>query len=94
MMAIDAAVYAVLTWYIEAVWPGEFGVPQPWYFPVMVSAETCAAITETCCGNYRDILRQLPRHCAAIAETWCGNCRGLVLQLPKLGAATAETWCS
>ena len=33
MMMIDAVIYAVLAWYIEAVRPGEFGVPQPWYFP-------------------------------------------------------------
>ena len=22
---------------LQAVWPGEFGVPKPWYFPVTVS---------------------------------------------------------
>lgn len=36
-MLFDSLVYAVLTWYIEAVRPGEFGVPQPWYFPFTVS---------------------------------------------------------
>ncbi|KAI9562460.1 hypothetical protein GHT06_009893 [Daphnia sinensis] len=33
MLAIDAVIYLVLALYIEAVFPGEFGVPQPWYFP-------------------------------------------------------------
>lgn len=37
MLIIDATIFALLTWYIEAVWPGQFGMPQPWYFPFMKS---------------------------------------------------------
>ena len=33
MLLLDAFVYLVLVWYIESVWPGEFGVSRPWYFP-------------------------------------------------------------
>ncbi|XP_076054127.1 phospholipid-transporting ATPase ABCA3-like [Oratosquilla oratoria] len=33
MMVLDCVVFAELTWYIEAVFPGEYGIPQPWYFP-------------------------------------------------------------
>ncbi|XP_062340782.1 phospholipid-transporting ATPase ABCA1-like [Osmerus eperlanus] len=33
MMLVDAALYALMTWYIEAVFPGQFGIPRPWYFP-------------------------------------------------------------
>ncbi|KAJ8317951.1 hypothetical protein KUTeg_003042 [Tegillarca granosa] len=32
MLVIDALFYCVITWYVETVFPGEFGVPQPWYF--------------------------------------------------------------
>ena len=32
MMMLDSVVYGVLMWYIEAVFPGEFGVPKPFYF--------------------------------------------------------------
>merc|ERR1719193_743736 len=32
MLLLDAVFYGILTWYIEAVWPGEYGVPKPWYF--------------------------------------------------------------
>ncbi len=32
MLLVDSVLYGLLTWYIEAVWPGEFGVPKPWYF--------------------------------------------------------------
>ncbi|XP_031441264.1 phospholipid-transporting ATPase ABCA1-like isoform X2 [Clupea harengus] len=33
MMLIDAFIYWVLTWYIENVYPGQYGIPKPWYFP-------------------------------------------------------------
>jgi ATP-binding cassette subfamily A (ABC1) protein 3 len=28
--------YIPLTWYIERIFPGEYGAPQPFYFPFMV----------------------------------------------------------
>eukprot|EP01147_Barroeca_monosierra_P008644 gene8644-1051_t len=34
MLIFDAIIYGVLTWYIEGVWPGEYGIPLPWYFPL------------------------------------------------------------
>ena len=33
MMFIDCIVYGILTWYIEAVFPGEYGIPRKFYFP-------------------------------------------------------------
>lgn len=33
VLLLDSAVYLVLVWYVETVWPGEFGVSKPWYFP-------------------------------------------------------------
>ncbi|XP_058240814.1 phospholipid-transporting ATPase ABCA1 isoform X4 [Hemibagrus wyckioides] len=33
MMLIDTLFYWILTWYIENVFPGQYGVPKPWYFP-------------------------------------------------------------
>ncbi|XP_037549875.1 phospholipid-transporting ATPase ABCA1-like [Nematolebias whitei] len=33
MMLLDALLYWVLTWYIENVFPGQYGIPKPWYFP-------------------------------------------------------------
>ncbi|TRY97479.1 hypothetical protein DNTS_008213 [Danionella cerebrum] len=32
MLYADALIYAVATWYIEAVFPGQYGIPRPWYF--------------------------------------------------------------
>lgn len=31
-MLMDTVIYAVLVWYIEAVHPGSYGLPRPWYF--------------------------------------------------------------
>ncbi|XP_055488379.1 phospholipid-transporting ATPase ABCA1-like [Leucoraja erinacea] len=33
LMMVDTFLYAVMTWYIEAVFPGQYGIPKPWYFP-------------------------------------------------------------
>ncbi|XP_075306746.1 phospholipid-transporting ATPase ABCA1 [Odontesthes bonariensis] len=33
MMLVDATLYWVFTWYIENVFPGQYGIPKPWYFP-------------------------------------------------------------
>ncbi|XP_023676681.1 phospholipid-transporting ATPase ABCA1 isoform X2 [Paramormyrops kingsleyae] len=33
LMYIDSFLYGLLTWYIEAVFPGQYGIPRPWYFP-------------------------------------------------------------
>ena len=32
-LLIDSAIYMCLTVYIEAIFPGEYGVPLPWNFP-------------------------------------------------------------
>jgi ATP-binding cassette subfamily A (ABC1) protein 3 len=34
MFVLDTFLYLAIALYIEAVFPGDFGVPQPWYFPV------------------------------------------------------------
>ena len=38
MMIIDSVIYLLIAWYVEAVFPGEYGVPQKWYFLVTVSS--------------------------------------------------------
>uniref|UniRef100_A0A4X2LRM6 ABC transporter domain-containing protein n=1 Tax=Vombatus ursinus TaxID=29139 RepID=A0A4X2LRM6_VOMUR len=32
MMLCDSLCYALVAWYMENVFPGEYGMPQPWYF--------------------------------------------------------------
>lgn len=36
-MLVDAVTFFVLAWYTSAIFPGTFGVAQPWYFPVTKS---------------------------------------------------------
>jgi ABC-type multidrug transport system ATPase subunit len=37
MFIVDAVIYQVLAWYVEKVSPGTFGLPQPFYFPILPS---------------------------------------------------------
>ena len=37
MFVVDSIIYGLIAWYVEAVSPGDYGVPQPWYFPVLSS---------------------------------------------------------
>ncbi|XP_041350183.1 phospholipid-transporting ATPase ABCA3-like [Gigantopelta aegis] len=39
MLLGDSAIYFLITWYVDNVKPGEFGVPRPWYFPFTVRVE-------------------------------------------------------
>lgn len=33
MLVLDSILYGLLTWYIEGIFPGEYGIPKKWYFP-------------------------------------------------------------
>lgn len=33
MLFIDCVIYLLIALYVEAVFPGEYGVGLPWYFP-------------------------------------------------------------
>ncbi|KAK7486553.1 hypothetical protein BaRGS_00022219, partial [Batillaria attramentaria] len=37
MLIIDTVIFFILTWYIDNVHPGAYGVPRPWYFPFQAS---------------------------------------------------------
>ena len=37
MLIIDTALYLLVAWYVDNVFPGEYGVPEPWYFFFTVS---------------------------------------------------------
>ncbi|KAM8950936.1 ATP-binding cassette sub-family A member 17-like isoform 3-T4 [Lycaon pictus] len=37
MLVLDSVLYGLVAWYVEAVLPGEYGIPKPWYFFVMPS---------------------------------------------------------
>nr|XP_031293899.1 phospholipid-transporting ATPase ABCA7 isoform X6 [Camelus dromedarius] len=33
LLLLDATLYGLATWYLEAVCPGQYGIPEPWNFP-------------------------------------------------------------
>ncbi|XP_073076815.1 phospholipid-transporting ATPase ABCA7 isoform X3 [Manis javanica] len=33
LLLLDAVLYGLATWYLEAVCPGQYGIPEPWDFP-------------------------------------------------------------
>ncbi|XP_052239441.1 ATP-binding cassette sub-family A member 2-like isoform X2 [Dreissena polymorpha] len=70
MMVFDAFLYALLAWYIEAVFPGSYGLPRPWYFP-LTRTYWCGGshrVTEgDCCVG---LLR--PRGFSVMEEDQCG----------------------
>ena len=37
MLLADSCFYFIVTWYVDQINPGEFGVPRPWNFPFTVS---------------------------------------------------------
>ena len=37
MLIVDTFLYGILTWYIEHVFPGSYGLPKAWYFPFQLS---------------------------------------------------------
>lgn len=37
LLLLDALLYGLVAWYVEAVFPGEYGVPRPWYFFILSS---------------------------------------------------------
>lgn len=45
LLLFDAVLYGLVAWYVESVFPGEYGVPLPSYFFILVSH--CRG--KTCC---------------------------------------------
>jgi len=52
MLLLDCVIYACIAWYVEAVFPGEYGIPRPFYFPLMVricrQVVTCSMRSVSC----------------------------------------------
>lgn len=36
MLVVDIVIFAIITWYVDSIRPGEFGTPKPFYFPFQV----------------------------------------------------------
>ncbi|XP_059725846.1 phospholipid-transporting ATPase ABCA7 isoform X1 [Haemorhous mexicanus] len=38
LLLLDAVLYGLATWYLEGVFPGQYGIPKPWNFPFLKSS--------------------------------------------------------
>jgi len=54
MMFFDCIIYGILTWYIEAVFPGEYGIPRRFYFPFQ-KKYWCAVQEHVSCTYYSQV---------------------------------------
>ena len=39
LLTLDTIIYSLITWYFDAVLPGAFGTPLPFYFPFTVKRQ-------------------------------------------------------
>ena len=63
MLLFDAFFYGLVTWYVENVFPGQYGMPQPWYFFLMVSSNTTVFV-EDLMSLFHSVYNQIKRECA------------------------------
>lgn len=45
-MLVDTIIHLILMWYIENVFPGSYGIPKKWYFPLTSSYWTGESYSE------------------------------------------------
>ncbi|RWS28570.1 ATP-binding cassette sub-family A member 7-like protein [Leptotrombidium deliense] len=67
MFLKDTFIFWLLTWYIEAVFPGEYGVPKPWYFFV-TKKYWCSIPDKISNGSDEDVQRSMLNGCDADFE--------------------------
>ncbi len=48
LLFVDIVLYGLITWYVDAVKPGKYGVAKPFYFPFTVSTR-CACVCVCVC---------------------------------------------
>ncbi|XP_023576085.1 retinal-specific ATP-binding cassette transporter [Octodon degus] len=68
MMLLDAALYGLLAWYLDQVFPGDYGTPLPWYFLLQESywlgGEGCSTREERALERTEPITEEMedPEH--------------------------------
>jgi len=53
MLWVDVVVYGILAWYIENVFPRQYGVPRVWYFPLLDLMKCLRSYDLLCCETSR-----------------------------------------
>jgi len=54
MFMVDIVIYSILTWYIDSVMPGKYGIAKPWYFFVMPSYWCSHTLSDTSYSNKQE----------------------------------------
>lgn len=62
LLLFDAVLYGLVAWYMEAVFPGEYGVPLPYYFLLLV----CFNPGHSCSLTQYDKVLMIPEQCQFI----------------------------
>ena len=70
MLLADTFIYAILVWYIEAIHPGTYGIPRPWYFPFQLSywfgPQAAMDCELDCIKSYRKVTSNVPQNTPAL----------------------------
>uniref|UniRef100_A0A8C0N4C3 P-type phospholipid transporter n=1 Tax=Canis lupus familiaris TaxID=9615 RepID=A0A8C0N4C3_CANLF len=76
MMLLDAALYGLLAWYLDQVFPGNYGTPLPWYFLLQESywlgGEGCSTREERALEKTEPITEEMedPEHPEGINDAF------------------------
>uniref|UniRef100_A0A8D1K909 ABC transporter domain-containing protein n=1 Tax=Sus scrofa TaxID=9823 RepID=A0A8D1K909_PIG len=74
MMLLDAALYGLLAWYLDHVFPGDYGTPLPWYFLLQESywlgGEGCSTREERALEKTEPVTEEMedPEHPEGVNE--------------------------
>ncbi|XP_005385060.1 PREDICTED: retinal-specific ATP-binding cassette transporter [Chinchilla lanigera] len=76
MMLLDAALYGLFAWYLDQVFPGDYGTPLPWYFLLQESywlgGEGCSTREERALERTEPITEEMedPDHPGGINDSF------------------------
>ncbi|XP_064227202.1 retinal-specific phospholipid-transporting ATPase ABCA4 isoform X1 [Aotus nancymaae] len=76
MMLLDAAIYGLLAWYLDQVFPGDYGTPLPWYFLLQESywlgGEGCSTREERALEKTEPVTEEMedPEHPGGIHDSF------------------------
>ncbi|GLH10706.1 Multidrug resistance protein homolog 49 [Gryllus bimaculatus] len=85
MLLLDSLLYLVVTLYVEAVFPGSYGVPKPWYFPLQVFNKNKVAVDNLTLNMYEGQITVLLGHNGAGKTTTMSMLTGMYT--PTSGSA-------
>nr|XP_034492803.1 retinal-specific phospholipid-transporting ATPase ABCA4 [Marmota flaviventris] len=77
MMLLDAAIYGLLAWYLDQVFPGDHGTPLPWYF--FLQESYWLGGEGNCLGTLKGLAAQSSSTCSPVQPPLEPQDRGTVL---------------